>query len=94
MSCHLNLSAATGMPVYFCRRSSPWQRDSNENMNGLLRQYFPKGSDLSVHSVEHLRPGCRRAQSTASQDAATPTSRPVGNYPGSFVGGAEHRAGA
>ncbi len=54
MSCHLDLSAATGMPVYFCRRSSPWQRGSNENMNGLLRQYFPKGSDLSVHSVEHL----------------------------------------
>ncbi len=54
MSCHLELSAETRMPVYFCRRASPWQRGSNENMNGLLRQYFPKGSDLSMHSVEHL----------------------------------------
>jgi len=54
MACHLELSSATGMPVYFCRRSSPWQRGSNENMNGLLRQYFPKGSDLSMHGDEHL----------------------------------------
>jgi hypothetical protein len=42
------------MPVYFCEKASPWQRPSNENTNGLLRQYFPKGSDLRVHSAGEL----------------------------------------
>jgi len=53
MSCHLDLSSATGIPVHFCRRSRPWQRGTNEN-TGLLRQYFPKGTDLSVHSEADL----------------------------------------
>ena len=54
MSAHAELACAVGMPVFFCDPHSPWQRGSNENMNGLLRDYFPKGTNLAVHPAERL----------------------------------------
>jgi IS30 family transposase len=54
MSQHARLSIDTGLKIYFCDPQSPWQRGANENTNGLLRQYFPKGTDLSMHSASDL----------------------------------------
>ena len=54
MSNHARISVATNLEIYFCDPAKPWQRGSNENTNGLLRQYFPKGTDLSVHGFDHL----------------------------------------
>ncbi|MBL8999469.1 MAG: IS30 family transposase, partial [Gemmatimonadetes bacterium] len=54
MSQHAKLSIDTGLDVYFCDPQSPWQRGTNENTNGLLRQYFPKGTDLSAHRASEL----------------------------------------
>ena len=60
MACHHEFAAATGMEVYFCQPASPWQRPTNENTNGLLREYFPKGSDLSIHTADDLRAVARQ----------------------------------
>jgi IS30 family transposase len=54
MAAHARFSVETGVPVYFCDPRSPWQRGSNENTNGLLRQYFPKRSDLAPFSQADL----------------------------------------
>lgn len=58
MARHQELAAATGLRIYFAERSSPWQRGANENFNGLARQYFPKSTDLSGHSEEHVKRVC------------------------------------
>jgi IS30 family transposase len=55
MARHRELAEATGLAIYFAERSSPWQRGANENFNGLARQFFPKNTDLSLHSHEYVR---------------------------------------
>jgi len=55
MAEHRSFTTATGMKVYFCDAGAPWQRGSNENTNGLLRQYFPRGTDLQAHDRDALQ---------------------------------------
>ena len=77
---------ATGMPIYFCDPHSPWQRGSNENTTPLLREYFPKSTDLSIHGPEILenvavelnhRPRKRHGYLTPAEVLATLISKPT-----------------
>lgn len=60
MADHKRFTLATNIQVYFCDPQNPWQRGSNENTNGLLRQYFPKGTDISVYSQTKLNAVARQ----------------------------------
>ena len=77
MSSHAKFTLASGVPVYFAERSSPWQRGANENFNGLARQYFPKGTDLARHSSQHVANVTRELNERPrkSLDYDTPAAR-------------------
>lgn len=78
---HRQFTLATNIDVYFCDPQSPWQRGSNENTNGLLRQYFPKGADLSVYSQKQLNKVARVRARLAQKSANLTNASWVGIAP-------------
>jgi IS30 family transposase len=81
MAMHSEIARALDMPVYFCQKASPWQRPSNENTNGLLRQYFPKGTNLRVHTADQLAAVAAELNTRPRKtlDWDTPAARAAGN---------------
>ena len=75
MAQHVQLRLDTGLQIYFCDPRSPWQRGTNENTNGLLRQYFPRGTDLARHSAEGARGRRGCIERSATQDTRVENTR-------------------